>query len=343
MIKYLSPFLLSFFLTVFSMVLIIWIAKKIKWQSRISVRDIHNPGVSRMGGLIMALVFNATIFLNQDLFMTAELYGFSLGTLILLIIGFWDDVKEIFWKIQLFIQISVAVLVFIMGVKIYYITNPFSGGVINLDSGIGIIFSVFLVIFWIILIVNSINWVDGIDGLSGGITFIAAAAILFLSFRPEVNQPPIAIICLALMGTVLAFLIFNFHPSRILAGTSGAMFMGFSLAVLAIFSGAKIATALLVLAIPVIDFLWVIGERIKKGKSIFLPDKNHLHYKLMELGWSQRKISLSYWAVTLIVAVLALNTRAMGKGVIFLAVATVMIIFLIFINKKIYQIDKKNI
>ncbi len=335
MLKYLLPFFDSLIITVVLAAVAVGLSKKINWQGRNGFRHIHAPEVSRLGGLVMIVAFNVTIFFNRDLFMSPELYGFCFGSLILLIVGFLDDLKELFWKIQFFIQVSVAILVFIMGVRIYYITNPITGGILHLDAGLGIIFSVALVILWIVLVMNALNWSDGIDGLSGGLTFITAVTILILSFRPEVNQPPIAIMCAILTGTTLGFLIFNFNPSMIIAGTAGAMFMGFSLAVMSIFSGAKIATAILVLAVPIIDFLWVIGERLKNKKSIFLPDKNHLHYKLMELGWSQKKIVGSYWLVTLVFAVVALNTRAIGKGIALLVVVLIMAVILITVNKKI--------
>jgi UDP-GlcNAc:undecaprenyl-phosphate GlcNAc-1-phosphate transferase len=115
------------------------------------------------------------------------------------------------------------------------------------------------------------------------------------------------------------------------------MFMGFSLAVLAIFAGAKIATAILVLAIPIIDFVWVIGERIRNGKSIFKPDKNHLHHKLMELGWSQKKIALHYYAVTMIIAIVALNTRIIGKSITLILASVVMSSIILGVNYKLAQ------
>ncbi len=341
-LKYLTPFLVAFFLTIFFVIIFIRLAKKIKWQGRKSLRHIHSSGVPRIGGIAMILAFNGAIFLNKDLFISSELYGFILGTWILLAMGFWDDVKEIYWKIQLFVQIASSVLVFILGVRIYYVTNPLTNGIIHLDSGLGAIVSVFLVIFWILVVINAINWSDGIDGMAGGISFITAMTIFFLSLYPEVNQPPMAIVSIALAGTILAFLIFNFYPAKILAGTSGATFMGFSLAVLAIFAGTKIATALLVLSMPLVDFLWVIGERIKHHKSIFRPDRNHLHYKLMELGWSQKKIVFVYWTITLIISIVALNTRVIGKSITLLVAVIVMIVALSLINKKIKQIDKKH-
>lgn len=340
--KYLIPFLFSFSLTIIFILLAICCLKKIKWQNRKAERHIHNKNICRMGGLAMAISFIVAIVFNNDLVITSELYGFLVGIGIILIFGFVDDLKEIFWKTQLFFQIAIALFIFIMGIRIYYITNPLTGGILKLDSGIGIIFSVILIIFWIILVINAINWADGIDGLSGGITLITVATIFSLSFRPEVNQPAIAIMCAVLMGVILGFLLFNFFPSKILAGTVGAVFMGFSLAVLAIFSGTKIATALVVLSVPIIDFLWVIKERIKNKKSIFKSDKNHLHYKLIELGWSQRKITSIYYLVTIIISVVALNTRAIGKSITLLSVAVIMVGIFILVDKKIYQLKNEK-
>lgn len=337
--KYLIPFLISLMLTVISIYVITLLSSKIKWLGRKESRHIHKNNVSRLGGLVMIIVFDFVILINKDLFINSQLYGFLISNILLLIVCFLDDLKEIRWKIQLFGQISVALFVFVMGIRIYYVTNPLNGGILMLDSGMGVLFSVALVILWLIIIMNSINWVDGIDGLSGGIAFITVATIFFLSFHLEVNQPPIAIMCAILMGTILGFLMFNFYPSKILAGTTGAMFMGFSLAVLAIFAGTKIATSLLVLAIPIIDFFWVIRERIKNKKSIFIPDRNHLHYKLLELGWSQKKIVLAYWIVTSVIAFVALNTRAIGKSITLILVAIIIIATILIINKKIHKLN----
>lgn len=332
--KYIPSFLISFLLSVFLCGGAIFAGNKLSYLGRVSKRHIHKKNVSRLGGTVLILCFVLVLVFDKNLVISSELVGFLVASILLLVVGFWDDIKEIFWKFQLFFQIAVSLLVFIFGVRIYYITNPLTGGIINLNTQIGVIISVFLVIFWITLVMNVINWLDGIDGISGGVTFIAAMTIFFLSLKPEVNQPPVAIISAALAGTLLGFLIFNFHPSRILAGTAGSMFMGFSLAVLAIFSGTKIATALLVISIPIIDFLWVIFERMRKRKSIFKPDKNHLHHKLLELGWSQRKINFFYFGASILVSFVALNTRAIGKSVTLLLAVFVMLVFLLFVQKK---------
>ena len=128
---------------------------------------------------------------------------------------------------------------------------------------------------------------------------------------------------------------FPVPAAQFLAGTSGSMFMGFILAILAIFAGAKIATTLLVMAVPIIDAFWVIGERIRSKSSIFSADKRHLHYKLMELGWSQKKICIFYYAITTFIAILALNTGAIGKMATFILFGAVMLAMLFFIRNKV--------
>ena len=334
MSKYLIPFLEAFICTVILILLLIPLAKKVKWKGRKDERHIHDGKILRIGGLAMVLAFNLVIYVNPDLVVSPELIGFSIASIILMLVGFWDDIQEIFWKTQLFVQMSVTCLIFILGVRIYYVTNPLTGGLFNLDLGNTVLISLLLVVAWVVLVINAINWVDGLDGLSGGISLIAIMTTFFLSFKPEVNQPPVAIISIILAGVFLGFLIFNFYPARILAGTSGAMFMGLALAVLAIFSGTKIATAILVLTIPIIDFLWVISERLRLGHSIFHPDKNHLHHKLLEIGWSQKKVSLYYYGATILVAIIALNTRSIGKGITILFSISIMFIISFVIRKK---------
>jgi len=316
------------------MALAVYFSNKFNWQERREKRHIHKKGISRVGGLIMVLVFNLMIILNRDLFISSEIYGMMAASLILLAVGLWDDIKEIYWKIQLFFQVAISVLVFITGIRIYYVTNPFTGGMFEFNSSLLILLSIGIVVFWIVLIINAINWLDGVDGLSGGVTLISIATIFFLSLKNEVNQPPIAIICAILSGVILGFLIFNFYPAKIMAGTSGSMFMGFILAVLAIIAGTKIATAILVMTIPIVDFLWVIGERIRSGQSIFNPDSCHLHYKLLKMGWTEKKIALCYWSVTAATAAVALNTKAIGKGITLLVSVLIMLLTLIYISKK---------
>jgi UDP-GlcNAc:undecaprenyl-phosphate GlcNAc-1-phosphate transferase len=299
-------------------------------KKRTEKRHLHNKKgrqVSRLGGVAIIVAFVVTIILDKNLLITKDIWGIIFGGFFILLVGFLDDLKEIGWKVQLFFQFIAVSLVFIFGARIHYITNPF-GEAIQFDSDLKIAFGVLLAIIWSLVLINAMNWLDGIDGLSGGVALVGAMTIFLLSLKPEVNQPPVAIIAIALAGSLLAFLILNFYPAKIMAGTSGAFFMGFILASLSVFAGTKIATTLLVLIIPIIDFFWVIGRRIKLKKSIFEADREHLHHKLLDMGWSQRKISLFFYSITVSIALIALNIGASGK--VALVALLILVAFLFF-------------
>ncbi len=282
----------------------------------------------------MALAFIIAVFLDSNIVVTSPLYGIIVALLLMTGVGIRDDIREISWKLQLAFQVGAALLLFMFGIRIHYIVNPLSNSLIMMDQGIWAVVAMLVAVIWVALMINSMNWLDGIDGLSGGVTFIGAATIFFLSLKPEVNQPPMAILSSLLAGVSLGFLLFNFYPSKILAGTSGSNFMGLMLAALALFAGAKIATSVLVMSIPVLDFFRVIIERRLQGKSIFKPDTSHLHHTLSELGWSSRKTAVCFYGFTSFMAVIALNTKALGKSIVFAVLVVAMVLFLIIIRKK---------
>jgi UDP-GlcNAc:undecaprenyl-phosphate GlcNAc-1-phosphate transferase len=335
MLLYLQPFLYSFLMTAGLVSLILLLCSRfefLKSKSK-SWRKNGVKKVCRIGGVAIIVGFVFALSFSSHLIISEKLWGIIIACAFIILFGVYDDFFELDWKTQLSFQIALALLVFILGVRVGYITNPL-GGLLFFSLGNHILLGLAFVILWVVLMINSMNWIDGIDGVSGGVTLIGALTIFFLSLKPEVNQPPVGIIAMALAGALLGFLIFNFYPSRILAGTSGSTFMGFILAMLAIFAGTKIATALLVVSVPVIDAFWVIGERIKLGNPIFKPDNRHIHHKLMELGWPQQKIALFFYSVTLSIAIIALNTRAIGKMVTLVLVVIIMVSTLLFINKK---------
>jgi UDP-GlcNAc:undecaprenyl-phosphate GlcNAc-1-phosphate transferase len=331
------PFLISFAVSALLLVSLVSLNKKKPFVDvRTSERHIHSGSISRLGGVALIVSFIAALVFNKELVITVPLQGVLLALGAILIFGVIDDVKQLSWKVQLFFQGAIVLFVYTLGVRLQYISNPF-GGVFLFNDRFGYIIGLIIALAWVILLMNSMNWIDGVDGVSAGITFIGASIIFILSLRPEVNQPPISIITAALIGSVAALIIFNFYPAKILAGTSGSMFMGFILAILAIFAGAKIATTLLVLAVPIVDAFWVIGERIGAKSSIFSADKRHLHYRLMELGWSSKKICLFYYAITIFISILALSTGAIGKTITFVLFGIVMIGVLALIRTKILQ------
>ncbi|MCX7792479.1 MAG: undecaprenyl/decaprenyl-phosphate alpha-N-acetylglucosaminyl 1-phosphate transferase [Chloroflexaceae bacterium] len=161
-------------------------------------------------------------------------------------------------------------------------------------------------IFWIVGIQNMVNWADGLDGLAAGVTLIAAMILALHTLNLEPPQYTVAMLPLALAGACAGFLPFNVHPARTFMGDVGAMTIGYILAVSAIIGGAKLATALLVLGVPLIDMAWLILVRTLRGRGAARAGRDHLHHRLLALGLSQRQVVLIYYGLSLAFGVIAL-------------------------------------
>jgi UDP-GlcNAc:undecaprenyl-phosphate/decaprenyl-phosphate GlcNAc-1-phosphate transferase len=283
-------------------------------------RRVHTQPVPRIGGLGIYFGFIVAItvsFALPVLRFAEEIERILLMTIaatIVVVVMLFDDLFGIPPVPKLLFQVGAAgVVVFPRlrdpqaGIVIEQFNLPFFE-TLNLPLAIAMIFT----IFWIVGMMNAVNWADGLDGLAGSITLIAAV-ILFLHtfFRPTGDpQFTISLLAIALAGAILGFLPWNWHPARIIMGDTGAMFLGFALATISVVGGAKIATALLALGVPILDTAWVIVYRIMNGKSPLYADRGHLHHRLLDAGLSQ----------TQIVAVFALLTA--GFGTLALALPT---------------------
>jgi UDP-GlcNAc:undecaprenyl-phosphate/decaprenyl-phosphate GlcNAc-1-phosphate transferase len=293
-VKFISPFLYSFIVSVIA----------IGFLLRVKINN-----KKRLGGVVVIAVFVLTVLLDRNLVITKPIAGILIGGVLILLFGLWDDLKNLNWKWQLLFQIIVAIVAISFGVRSGFIVNPL-GGVISLNDPT--IYYIFY-IFYFLIFLNALNWLDGTDGLAGGVTLASLAAVFFLSFKPEVNQPAVAILCAIAGGAVLGFLIYNFNPAKILAGTSGAWFFGFILASLSIFAGAKIATVMMAVLIPILDLIRVVWERWQSGQSIFQKDRRHLHYLLLERGIGEKKIFFLYFLSSVLIGAAALNLNGIGK------------------------------
>ncbi len=329
----LAPLLVSFTLTagIILVFLLVPLFRRAIW--RVSGRHGHKRHISRLGGVAMLAAFVFAVFFDVHLVLTRELYGVLFGGVLILVFGLWDDLSELGWKIQVFFQAAITVLIFTFGLHITALTNPF-GGVWMVPYSDLVLPSFLLLFAWVALVMNAVNWLDGLDGLCGGVALITFVTMLVLSLKPEVYQPPIAILAIIGAGAAAGFLLFNVYPARILAGTVGSMFLGFLIATIAVIAGMKIATALLVLSLPIADALFVILQRFREGVSIFQSDRRHLHYKLMELGWSERRVALFFFCVTALIALIALNTQSLGKLVALLLVLGIIFSLLFFVHHK---------
>lgn len=329
---YVQPFIYAIGIAIALCFMIIVVSKKMMFHDvRNDARHIHTQRVSRFGGIAVILAFMGALIFNPHLIFDRTVWAMFIGGGAILLFGVIDDVKPLSWQSQLFFQVVIVLITFIFGIQIAYIINPFGGSVWLISDKMPVIGLLFMMA-WMIFIMNAVNWCDGIDGLAGGVIFIAAMTLFILSLEPQVMQPPIAIIAIALAGSVLGFLLFNFPSARIFAGSSGAFFMGYIVALLAIAAGAKIGTTLLVLAVPLVDAAWVIGNRVHTGRSIFHGDKEHLHHRLLDRGWSIKKILFSYYGITIMCSCAAVLTQSLNKLFMFVGFCTIIIVFFVMVS-----------
>lgn len=317
----LLPFATAIILGLGATLAILFVARRLKLHDRP-----HGPypqvrPIPRLGALPLFAAFSiaALLFLPLD----PALKGILLGAGILALLQTIDDIRPLPFWIQGLGHLAAAGAVVWGGIKITYIGNPvwpyLHPHYLRFETVPYL--SELVTIVWIFAFINVVGWLDGLDGLAAGVGTIAAVAIVVISLL--LGTPASALLGAILAGALLGFLPLNFYPAQIYLG-GGAFLLGYLLAVLSIFSGAKTGTALLVLAIPIIDALYVIYSRIRSGKSPFVGDKTHLHHRLLKAGISHPQIVLTEWALVLVLAVAAIFLRGFAKfsavGLVFLAV-----------------------
>lgn len=332
---FVEPLLISFALTVSVCLILLSLPFFRERIWRQSERHSGKHQISRLGGIALLVGFFLAVLFDRHLVVSREIMALLFGSAVVGLVGIWDDFQELSFKTQGFFQVILTVLLFVFGIRITTIKNPFGEVIVLPEQGVlPLLVGFILLLLWMSLVLNAVNWLDGLDGLLGSVTIITFLTIFFLSLKPEVNQPPVALLALIGAGVTAGFLFFNLHPARILAGTSGALFLGFLIAALSVIAGTKIATSLLVLALPIADALWVIGERLRAGVSIFQADQRHLHYRLRNLGWRESRITWFFSLLTGIIAVIALSTQALGKFFALLLVLALVFSFLLFVAQK---------
>lgn len=295
---------------------------------RPNARRVNTRPVPRGGGVAIAaaylLVAAPFVVLNEQLHWVPTALNLLPGDFIALfaggaaaaIIGAVDDLFDLRARWQLGGQVLLALAAVALGIGFVIVNNPFGEGVIRFSQP----FSIGFTVFWIVGMINSINWIDGLDGLSSGIALIASVTLGVISLTTQVSQPLIAVLCFALAGALLGFLRWNFHPARIFSGTSGVQFVGYTLAVLSILGSAKVAVALLVLGVPIIDTFWIIVGRLSQRRSPFTPDRSHIHHRLLDLGLSHRDTVLVIYAICFVLGGLALVVSEVTQLSAFIAV-----------------------
>jgi UDP-GlcNAc:undecaprenyl-phosphate GlcNAc-1-phosphate transferase len=353
--SFLITFIFSLLLTPF----IGYIAKKFKFiDLPVSLRKrtdktlaqrIHKHPKLRLGGLSVLIPFVFIVLTMLD--GNSKIWGLILGLLVLIVGGVLDDKYELNAKKQMLLQILAAVIVVMSGITImkfdiFGTTFNFNQFSTNLNMGLFNYHMIFpadiVTIVWILLIINAINWMSGIDAIGEITTFITAFTTMLLSVRA--GQMEMAMLSAILAAGVLGFLPYNLPPSKIMSGTAGTTGYGFILAVLAIISGSKITSAVMLLSIPLLDMVWVMMYRFIKLKNEpflkrpFVGGNVHLHHRLMDLGLTTVQTLFVESAVIGLISILAFYLGGFSMPLI----SVVIIFSVLFVIFAIISIMSKN-
>ncbi|HIC93354.1 MAG TPA: undecaprenyl/decaprenyl-phosphate alpha-N-acetylglucosaminyl 1-phosphate transferase [Anaerolineae bacterium] len=284
-----------------------WLGERYGFVAVPGGRRKHVGRVSRLGGVALYVAFTASAVLaqflpveRQDPKELTRLMGVLLGSTFIFLVGLWDDKCELSPAPQLAAQFVASLIAIHFLIFIEVVNNPFT----NRQVWFPWFVTLPLTIFWLMGMMNTVNWLDGLDGLAAGVAAILSAVLAIHMYRE--GQHSVALLPLALLGATLGFLPYNFHPAKVFMGSCGSYFLGFAVGTLGIVAGAKVATVLLVMGIPIMDVAWQIFNRVRKGRSPAIGDRGHLHFRLLDLGLSQRRIVLLYYLFCLAFGIFAL-------------------------------------
>jgi len=339
-------FFVGFTLACFLCLLFTPIAKKIALAigatDQPNKRKVHQEVMPRMGGLAIygayAVAYIVIVYFT-DAVATNVGYAILLGGGVIVLTGVLDDKFELSPKLKLLGQIIAASIAMYFGLKVQYITLPFQEDMVNVGW-----WGIPITLIWILAITNAINLIDGLDGLASGVSGIAAFALFFVSLT--IGNTMIAVMSILLVGSILGFLFFNFHPAKIFMGDSGSLFLGFFLSTVSLLE-LKQATMvafvipILVLAVPISDTLYAIIRRKLNKKPISVADKNHLHHCLLELGLSHKQAVLIIYGISILFAVLGILVTKATLWVCVIVLVFYLLFFEIF-AESIGMMDKKH-
>ena len=262
------------------------------------------------------------------------------GSLYCVVFGLLDDRLHFRAGPQYLIQFGAAVIGILGLIFIKHVNNPLGNLPGDLFRGMfggmfgdgGLLFGAegfpwwllwLVTVFWYMGMMNTINFLDGASGLVAGVTAILSAVLaIHMIWRAEPPQLSVALLPLALLGTALGFLPFNFAPARIFMGSSGSYFLGFAIASLGIIGGARLATVLMVVALPVVEVGWLMFTRWRRGQPLGEGGRDHLHFRLLDMGIPERTLVVGYWLFCAALGILTLSVAGTIYKVIALAIVT---------------------
>ncbi len=292
-----------------------------------ATRKIHTKPMPLLGGAGIFFAVAACVLailsvsgtLTSGSITPRQYLGFLVGGLVLVAGGALDDLFDLPPHMSMIPPVLAALVALVAGIEVSKLTNPFGGVIFLLHWQ-----SNALVFLWLLVMMYTTKLLDGLDGLATGIASIGTVMILALSLTVAYFQTDIALLSSIILGSLFGFLLWNFHPAKIFLGEGGSTFVGYTLGILAVISGGKFATALLVVGIPLLDVAWIVFRRLRQGgmRRMIQSDRRHLHHRLADLGWSQRRIVLSYYAAAASFGLAALFLQSQQKlfalGILFL-------------------------
>jgi len=289
------------------------LARLMRIIDRPGTRKVHSTATPRIGGLavVVAVLGSAwlSLFLGDSwrqelLGMPKPLAGLLGCGLFVCLVGLVDDIFNIGPRTKLAAQIAAATTACALGARIETVSAE---GLFAWTAGW---FAWPITILWMVALTNAVNLIDGLDGLAAGISAIAAASLAILAILT--GQVALAAMLLALVGALAGFLLYNFNPARIFLGDCGSTFLGFFLSGAAVLCAPPdnslmvLGLAVLALGIPVLDTVFSIVRRILNRRSLFAPDRGHIHHRLMEMGLSQRQAVPAMYLATLLATTIGL-------------------------------------
>lgn len=338
-----TTYLFSFLLPLVTAVFLTPVVRKVAIEAgavdQPDARRIHVVPTPRMGGIAVAIAFAVPLFLlyfhpnrihNAFFRDPSLLWGLGLGSVLILGLGIYDDIKGARPILKLLVQGLVAVLCYKLGFQIDFVGTPFNGEIINLN-----LLSLPITVLWVVGVINAVNLIDGVDGLASGVGFFACITLFVLSVASDNYMS--SLIMAALAGALLGFLVFNFNPATIFLGDTGSMFLGFILAVTSVSCTFKRYTAFsilipaMALGLPLLDTGLAMLRRALTGRPIMSADRHHIHHRLLHRGLSQRQVVLTLYGFCALLSIVSLSTAFLqSKGiltVIFIALIVVMVVF----------------
>jgi len=335
-----------------------WLVRRVAYKFQIvdqpAPRKIHSQPIPLLGGVAvyLGMVLSILLFwsrLSDSVIVPKYLLGIIIAGGILMIGGVLDDKFNLRPSQQIIFPAIATLVIIISGIGIRYVTNPM-GGYLHFDQwkillfwhqGVPYYFTVVADIFtfvWLMGMMYVTKLLDGLDGLASGIGIIGSFIIFGVSLFWDVADSATSILALILAGALLGFWWWNWHPAKIFLGEGGSVLIGFMLGVLAIISGGKIATALLIMGIPILDVAWVIIRRVFFDKhSLAKADRKHLHHRLLDIGFSHQRAVIFLYVITAIFGLSSIWQGTVGKVktlAILLVFMAILAYYLVFRYKK---------